>query len=185
MHLLEFDDGYNKIVIKPELIHIKVFYKLWRRDQSDNKKRAIQELSYIWHLKAFQSPYVSQGYSQEEITEQFKEDSTLPKDWKPDELVLAAAEKYKELCYTQSMYLLQDAKLGVNKLRRYFTSVDLDEKNDKGTLVHNASTLLKSLKEVGDLNNSLKKLREEVNKEIEIGSKIRGGGEIGIFEDPD
>ena len=55
MKLLKFE-GY-KLVIEPELLTLKPFRKIWTRDKSPNKEKAILELGFIYHFCDPRSDY--------------------------------------------------------------------------------------------------------------------------------
>lgn len=183
--LLDFNEEGNKVIISPDLLSIEVFYKIWRRDKTGPKKRARGELSLIWYTKAYTSPYVKQGLSEEDIIKELKTDSILSTNWKMDDLVKEGLAKYEELNYTQSMYLLNDAKVAVNSLRNYFKDVNLLDTDKNGKPVHNIAQFKSAITSIGEVNSSLKKLEKEINKELADQGSIRGGEEIDIFENPD
>ena len=143
MNLLELDG--DQVKVTPEVLRIKVFRGLWDRDRTKSKSRVMNELAFIWLYKNVDSPYVKQGLEHEEKVQAIKEDIGLPSTWEFDELMAACCEKYEELTYTQSFFLVEDAMKAVNKLRDYFTSINLLQLDDKGKPVYSAVQLVSAL----------------------------------------
>ena len=182
MNLLEVTrkDGLE---INPHLLVIKEFKKLWTRDRSKNKASAQNELAYIYYWCSAKSPY--RKYPNEERTDRIKEDifDKNPK-WKPDQIVNDACIKYIELTTSIYMELLQDAVGAAQQLRKYFQIVNVEDMDEKGKPIYAAKDIIANMKSIGDAITGLKKLEEEVEKdEAKTDSKIRGGGQKGIFED--
>lgn len=170
------------VAFAPEALIIPEFRKLWDKDKSKDKKQAIAELGYVYYMSDFKSIY--NNYSENE-KEQHILDDIMPKDWEPDKDTVRAMAKYQEIHVTHTMKIWQDAMGAVDKLRRYFREVDLTERDDKGKPVYHAKDLVNNLKQVGDLIKGLKALEEEIQKEQVENSRIKGGGQAGLFEDPD
>ena len=181
MGLLSFDN--TKLIINPETLAILPFKTIWQRDKSKNKEVAIAELSYVFYVEDFKSIY--RNIPEEERGSKIKEDLFPDNKWKADATIKAACKKYAELHITQSMGLLLDAEGAIEKLRKYFREVNLTDTNDQGKLLFTAKDLIANIKAVGDLISGMKKLKEEVAKEVDNNSTIKGGSAIGPFEDPD
>jgi len=166
--------------ISPHVIGIKEFYKIWKRDRSEHKEKAIKDLSYVFYFCSFDSPYAKypRGDREKEIV-----DDVYDNKWKPDSLIKEACAAYEKITQTTSSLLLQDAVGAIQKLRAYFQEVDLTEVDEKDKLRYSAKDLIANLKQVGDVVAGLKKLEEEVNKEQTTSGHIKGGGQAGIFED--
>jgi hypothetical protein len=183
MNLLEVTK--KGLEINPHLLVIKEFKKIWTRDRSRNKQKAQDELAYVYYWCSPKSPY--RKHPNGERTERIKID-IFDKDpkWKPDQVVQDACAKYIELTTSIYMELLQDAIGAANQLRKYFQIVDVTQLDDKGKPVYTAKDIITNMKQIGDAITGLKKLEEEVAKEeAKTDSKIRGGGQAGMFEDPD
>jgi hypothetical protein len=179
MNLFEVDN--NVVSFAPEALTIKAFKALWDRDKSKNKKRAVEELSFVFFMCDFNSVYST--FPNGEKEELIKEDIITIKDWKQDKKVEEAIEKFKSLQETISMKLLASARLALGKLEEYFEEVDLLEEDDKGKLKHDVTKLTRAIESAGKLNKALKELEDSVKKEQSEAGALRGGGTKSAFED--
>ncbi len=166
-----FDIQNGKVVLNPTTLWIPEFKAIWDRDKKKSKDRAVAEISYIVFLYSYQSPY--QAYSENEREERVIKDffKGVP-DWKPDELVQAAIDKYKELQDSVSLRLLRSTKLALETIEEYFKSANPDD----------ITTIVKNAKELGNLVQSLDKLEKQVQKEQLDSGSVRGSSEVGLFE---
>lgn len=115
--------------------------------------------------------------SEEERAKAIVEAEGLPKDWKPDKLVLEAMEFYSSF-KPASALLLEDTRFMVDKFRKKVRSIDFEELG------------VKELKEVGALIKQIPALVKDLDEaekalasEIRAQGKMRGQGEKTIFED--
>lgn len=181
MALLTFEG--SDLVITPESLAIAPFKLVWQRDKSKTKAAAIAELSYVYYMADFKSIY--KNIPEEEREKKVTLDLFEGKKWKADKEIKKAIDKYKELNFSQTMGLLEDAKGAVEKLRTYFREVDLMMTDNSGKLLYTAKDLMANLKNLGEVVAGMKKLEEEVSKEVSNTSTIKGGNAVGAFEDAD
>ena len=117
IQLLKFE-GYN-IVISPEALMLVPFRKIWERDKSKDKNKALLEITFIYFIEDPRSDYqylVDRDTRQEEIIKGIG----LPSNWKPDKLIKEACELYSSF-KPMSAGLLEDTRYFVNNLRKdYF-----------------------------------------------------------------
>lgn len=179
MDLFQLDNF--KLTISPEALSIGAFKALWDRDKSKNKNKAIQELSYIYFTSDYKSVYSSYTKGEKE-TEIIKDVITIP-NWKPDELVVKAIERYEELQKTPSMRLLEGVRQAIRKMIEYFEDVDLLEEDEKGKLKHDVSKVVRAIESSGKITESLKALEDRVKKEQSEEGALRAGRSKGAFED--
>ena len=81
-------DGYE-VKIDPEALLLKPFKKIWDRDRSKDKNRALQELGFIYFVCDPRSDYqylVDMEVRQEAV----KQGEGLPQKWEPDASVKMA-----------------------------------------------------------------------------------------------
>jgi hypothetical protein len=168
----------NVITIQPEALMIQQFKYLWERDKSKNKEKALQDLAYVYHSTDFQSIY--RNYHPSNRDTKIKLDIYNNREQKTDEMIMAAQNKYRELQTTLSMELLADAEAAIQELRTYFRDTDLSE-DEEGKAAKN---LIANIKQLGELIVGMKKLREEVEKELSDNMQMRGGSSIGKRELP-
>ena len=92
MKLLKYE-GYN-ITFEPELLMLKVFKKLHKRDKTRDKSKFIQELAFIYFFSDPRSDY-QYITDEDERTESIIEGEGLPSDWKVDKELQEAIDYYK------------------------------------------------------------------------------------------
>ena len=147
---------------------IKEFKKLWTRDRTQKKDRALKELAYVYHTTDYQSIY--RNYHIDTREAKIILDIFDDRQWRPDSEVNAAINKYRELQTTISMELLNDVEVGLTKLRDYFKNVDFDE-DENGVAAKN---FIANIKAMGDVVKGIKSLRDEVEKELTDNMQLRG-----------
>ena len=167
-----FDYSDYRVVISPDAVAIPAFKELWERDKTKEKHKATQELSYIYFLHDFKSPYSI--YPAEDRQVKVLEDFIKDPDWKPDAKVKVAEDAYNEFQMTYSMRFLESARGLADKLREYFDEVDFHATDENGKPTYSAKDAVSNLKQVGDIIESLDKVEEKVKKEIDEKAKIRG-----------
>jgi hypothetical protein len=168
----------NVLRIAPEALLIQEFHKIWKRDKTKTKERALKELAYVYHTTDYQSIY---GNYHEDMREsKIKKDVFGDNEWSPDPDIVMAQDKYASLQTTLSLELLNDVEFGLSILRNYFRDIDFSE-DDNGVAAKN---FIANMKAMGDVVKGLKSLREEVEKEISDNMQMRGGSKVGRRELP-
>ena len=177
-NLLEISN--HLAIPSPYALIIKEFKKLFNRDKSKGKEKAVKELAYIYFKCNHNSPYSI--YDEEEKEIKIKE-SIFGKEskWKPDADVKAACDRYIKLLDTHSIRLLKSARKSVKKLERYFDDIDLTILDDNGKPIYSAKDLVANLAKVGDVVIGLSKLEELVKKEDQERATTRGGVELNKY----
>lgn len=168
----------NVLRISPEALVIQEFSIIWKRDKTKTKDRALKELAYVYHSTDYQSIY--RNYHPHDRDSKIKTDIFADKEWMPDTVIIMAQDKYASLQTTLSLELMNDAEMGITKLRDYFKQVDFSE-DENGTAAKN---FIANVKAMGDLVKGMKSLREEVEKELSDNMQMRGGSKIGLRELP-
>lgn len=176
-----FDILDNKVVLDPQSLAVPEFKKLWDRDKNKMKGTATKEISYIVFLcdESVDNPY--RFYKDEDRERVLKQDF-MGAEWQPDEAVLKAIEKLKDMKQTTNTRLLRSAKKAAERLSEYFDAVDFNKKDASGRLLYSSRDVSSNLKEVAGIIKSLNLLEEMVRKEQSESSNIRGGGDIGLYE---
>ena len=174
--LFDLRDGH--VVLNAESLAIPIFNKVWKRDRS--KDKATKEISYIFFMCDFNSPYMA--YPNTKRREVVLNDFMKDKDWKEDKEIEEAMKKYLEFQETHTMRLMKAAKGAVDKLTSYFENIDFLEMGENGKPLYNAKDVAINLEKVGSIVESLDKLENKIKKEIKTDSRVRGGGDIGLYE---
>jgi hypothetical protein len=182
MNLIQVKD--YKLEISPEAYMIVPLRKIWERDRSPNKTKALGEFGYLYFMNDFKSDFIHITDDAERHRQVVKYCMASTQEYTPDELMLAATEVYRISQDTMTMQLFDAAKIGVNKIKEYIKSIDLMEKDDKGKPVYNAGMLHKMIQELGTTVDSIEKLENKVKKDLQSAkSNTRGSKEKAIFED--
>ena len=173
-------EGY-KVVISEEALVLKPFKKIWDRDKSKDKNKALQELGFIYFFCDPRSDY-QYIVDDTERAEAIIEGEGLSKKWVPDKTVKEAMEFYNSFKPTSAL-LLEDTKFAVEKLRNLLRDIDLTETDDKGKPIYTLNTITSTIKQIPGLVKDLDEAERTLNKEVINNSKMRGQGEKTIFED--
>jgi len=176
-NLLEIKNGL--LTISPEALMIKEFKKIWNRDRSNKKDKALKELAYIYHVTDYQSVY--RNFHIDTRESKIILDIFDDRQWKPDNEIHEALNKYMDLQTTLSMQLLNDVELGLTKLRDYFKDVDFADDDTNGMAAKN---FIANVKAMGELVKGMKTLKDEVEKELTDNMQLRGRDQIASRELP-
>lgn len=179
MRLFKFEG--HKLDIAPEAFTLAPFKKLWTRDKSSNKNKAITELGFIYFMVDPRSDYqyiVDEGDRKEEI----KKGEGLPDDWEPDRYVIEAMEFYKTFKPVSAL-LLEDTRVAIDKLRKLLREINLSALDDKGKPIYALNTITATIKQIPGLVKDLNDAETAIAKEIAQSNKVRGAQEKSIFED--
>lgn len=177
--LFEFDKKYN-IIPNPEVLIFPCFKKLWDRDTSKDKNKAITELGYIWYMC---NKTIKKNIYYEKFVDNDEEKSkAIIKDlftfsWKPDKLINECIEFYNKNNYKESVDTRDALMSAKTNLKRWFKEYNPDVDMDGLQLQRNT-------KSIQELTKAIKEYQELILTEEEHDdSRITGGGEIGAFED--
>ena len=170
----------------PETLTIPEFRALWSRDNHKHKTAAVEDISYVYHMMDWQSPY--RAYSPEERGAVIIKDLIVTRPrWKEDALVKAAMVKYDEMQMTPTLRFLQSIQKAMEEMIKYFNNVNFDpEKKDddgKKVPVSNIKNVMESVTKAAGTLKTIKELTDRVKAEQDTVENIRGGGTIGLFED--
>jgi len=167
-------------LITPEALLIPEFKALFDRDKSKDKVNALKEIAFVYFSMDYQSNYLS--YTKDVRDERLAQDFMGVSEYKPDQVVLAAMQKYDELQRTPTMNFLKAARHAMQETENYFMDIDYTERDAKGNPVYKGTDITKMLKDCSGVKDTLDKLMEAVKKEQSNGSTARGGGSGGMFE---
>lgn len=175
-----FELKNNSVSFAPQALLIKEFKALWDRDKTKSKELAVLELGFVYFKCDFRSIY--KNYFEEEKEEKIIND-IFKSNWKPDKAVIAACDRYTELCKTKSMRLVENAWKAVDEISSYYTTVRLNELDDRGKPVYDANKVQANLEKLPKLISSMAEAENAVKREMDLSAGLRGGKEKSIFED--
>lgn len=157
-------DG-SQLVLKPEALALKSIKKIWDKDKTDTKEKAINELTFIYFVYDPRSDYQFITDEEERIAK-VKEELGLRKNWVISKDLEKAIETYKETCQTVSSKVLENFRKILEKMNNYMIDTEIDEVGlDKVSNVINR------------LPDTIKKIQEAeqlVIRELEEDEKLRG-----------
>jgi hypothetical protein len=171
MRLFKYE-GYE-VRVAPEALTLKPFKKIWERDKSKTKEKALQELSFVYFYCDPRSDY-QYIIDDENRLEAVKEGEGLPKSWKPDKDLEAAIELYRSFD-TSAALLLKAANEAVEKVRSLLTELEPDD-------TKSLKDYLTALKMIPEVATMLKDAEKSLNDESQYG-EAKGAIEKTLFDD--
>lgn len=171
MKLFKYE-GYE-VKVAPEALTLKPFKKLWTRDKSKDKERAIMEFGFLYFYCDPRSDY-QYIIDEEDRLAAVKEGQGFPEDWKPDATLKLAMEFYSTFD-TSSAMLLRAAMKAVKKVQD-----TLDELNPDDT--KSLKEYLTALKMIPEVASMIQEAEKALNQEMEYG-EAKGSIEKTLFDD--
>lgn len=179
MKLFKYE-GY-RVIISEEAFALKPFRKIWERDKTSGKKKAVAELGFIYFFCDPRSDY-QYIIDEEDRLREIREGEGLPSDWRPDKEVKEAIKFYNSF-KSSSALLLEDTRAAVDKLRKMLREIDLYQLDDKGKPIYTLNMVTSTIKQIPELISELDKAEKAMTSDMTEKGKMRGSGEKTIFED--
>jgi len=175
-----FDLKNGNIILNPDSLVLPGFREIWKKDKTKGKDKATREISYVYFMCDYNSPYSVYPIHKRRdvICKDFMQDAK----WKETPEVSEAISRYKDFQETHTMRLMRAAKGAADKLAGYFEAIDFLKVDDNGKPVYTAKDVAYNLEKVGHIVDSLDKLEVRIKKEVKSESRVRGGGDIGMYE---
>lgn len=178
MKLFKYEN--YKVVISEEALSLKPFKKIWDRDRTKNKDKAIAELSYVYFMEDPASDY-QYLVDRDERSKAIIEGEGLTK-WKPDKVVEEAMSFYASF-KTTSALILEDTRYAADNLRKSLRNIDLEATDDRGKPIYTVASIISAIKQVPQLVKELADAERAVAKEMaESGGRVRGQKTKSIME---
>lgn len=188
MKIFLFDNGLNRVVInEPEILLIREFSALWTDERNITKEdpkghlktRAFRELTYIWLMLDGNSPYFT--YSEQERHSQCILDAKLTEEEWSDPTFRAACRKYRELQDSSiALQFLKSAQNVVFKIKDYFDTLDLQERDPMGKPILKTKDVIAELDSADKALEALKRYEANYRQELEAKTNIRGDVDVGF-----
>lgn len=169
-----FDIVGGKVVIHSDALGIPCFKRVWDADKAD-KEHATKVISYIVLKNKWDSPYV-QSMDADTIETKLKLE-LFNDNYELTEDELACEKQYKTFCYTRTLEMLDNMRLKLDSISRYYKeSLDdaLDEKKIKD--------LLAGMTSVGGVLKSIDSLENMVKAEEVAMGKVKGDAKVNPYE---
>lgn len=188
LRLLEISEDYKLQINKEWILMVPEFALLVSRDrgsvgdsQGRQKKRAIKELSFVYLMEDFLSPY-------RELPEYEKRIAVLKtlqlKETDIDQAIEDAQMAYREILYANapSLRTLQIVRASREKLEDYFQEIDLNVTNARGDLIYNTTTYMNNIKQLPVMEDAIKEYEKMVYADLLNETGIRGKAQKGYNE---
>jgi len=174
-----FDTIDGKITINASTLNIPEFKGIWKRDKGRAKLDAHAELSYIYYMCDYKSEF--RNLPEEEKIKKLTDTFITPRlgdKWKADAKIEEAMKLYRELQETPSLRFLNSVTSTLDKLSEYLGEAEIEDGKDG-----NITQIMAAIEKGQKIVSGLAKLKESVSKEVSESSRLRGGGEVGKYED--
>lgn len=181
MNVFNFNNLTKTLEInEPEILLVKEFADLLKRDKSKTKDRVTRELTYIYLAIDWKSPY--NQYSEHDRHDEAIADSGLTENEFNDPVFREACRKYRRLQDSnKSIKLLEAAKRAADQFIDYFdTIVDLNERDANGKPIFTAEKVMKEMATLHKVHEELVTLEDQVKKELTEQSVTRAGVDEGF-----
>ena len=142
--------------------------------------RAFKEFKYIWLAIDWESFY--RDYSEQDRHQESLKDANLTEEEFNDPIFREACRKYRNLQEShRSIKILQASQLMVDKFIDYFTNIDPEERDlQTGKPIWKVKDIQTELQNLPKVLDELKQVEQQVKKEMEEQSQLRGGAVEGF-----
>ena len=173
MKLIKLDN--YQIKIADELLLLKPFRTLYKKDKTRNKDKFIEFLTYLYFVYDPRSDY-SYIVNEELRAKEVRETNEI-KEYKFSEEEEECINLYKKLTSTVSSELLASTKIAVAKVQEFLENVDLTLTDDKGKPIYTINSITSAIKQIPQLSKDIMVAEKAVAKEIEEQGNAVGGNE--------
>lgn len=171
-----------EVIFEPITMMIEEFKAIQEKNNDENL--TLKEICFIWFYTDPRSDFISILDDKERMIEVARS-IKLPDDWSIDETVQNAIDFYKDHMKTASSGLytasITAAQFLEGKLKK--PKELLEEVDAKGNKLYKLDNILNLISKIPDVMIKLHKAREQVIKEIEAKSQLKGNKEKAMFED--
>lgn len=190
MNFFNYDEVNNTLRIdEPTIFLVKEFKALLddKRNKCNEDKtgkkhlRAFKELTYIFLMLDFKSPYFR--YLEKDKHEAALADSGLTPDDLKDSEFVNAFYKYQEIQDADEILLLiKTAQRTLYKTRVFLDNIDYSEVDDMGKPIYKPKDVMADINSISAIRKNLIALEEEHKSSLGQSSNVRGGVELGFDE---
>lgn len=175
-------DKHNRVVPDPETLTIKAFKKIWDKDTSDNKIKALSIFGYIYHKYHPKSDYAKSAEG-DELQQLLLNDIIGDLKWKPTLDVIEAEAIYSARMISSGKKALQSALKSLKIISEQLdTGLNLDAIEDPSKRISVMKDLLSLISAMPtattELQKALNKLNDEQLGQIKKDKKSLSGFEL-------
>ena len=153
-------------------LHLPAYNKQEGDSQGRERKRAIQECSFIYHFCDYRSEYTE--YEDDDRKEESLLAADLPENFEISEELQACIDVFIKLQDTRMLKALAVAELTLDKLRVYYEKIDFNAVDKNGALLYKPKDIMASVLDLGNTNKKLNELRRLVKAEMKETASLRG-----------
>lgn len=170
-----------------EVLSIEPFKTIWERDKSSKKDKALLEFLYIEYMASFKktNPFKDVPIENKEIM--IKENIFKDSEYEIDELIEEGVKFLIELqrSYSMTFSYYLSALNAANKLKEFFNTIDLNERNYKsGVPLYKPKDITTALLDTESVIEKLKSLEKKVDEDIIENLRVKGDKKISKFSNP-
>lgn len=170
-----------RLEVEDELLLLKPFKEIYKSDKSKDKSKFYDFLTVVYYTYDPRSDYNYITNEEERLKEVCESNGLEVPKFNQKEL--DCIELYKQLTTTISTELLRSTKVAIGKLQQYLENIDMNERDDKGKVVHSISSITTAVKQIPALVKEVMEAEKMVAKEIEESGRARGGNNKKLLED--
>ena len=176
MKLIEFKNFEPNIT--EEALLIPVFKKIHKK----YKEKAYDYFTYVFFMYDFRSDFSDIVYMDDRRAMVMQ--NVLPgREIEDSKELTAMINLYVEMQNTPSMRLVYSARNAMNKIEKFLNDVDLTLMDSNGKPIYSVKMIADVVGGLSKMTSALNELEATVKREMDEGSRIRGGGAKGFFED--
>ena len=174
LHIFQYNNANGQVELeKGNILLIREFAAL----MDDKRNVCTEDKTGKKHLRAYKD-YTEQDRHQEALR-----DAKLTEEEWNDPVFRTACRKYKEIQESnRTIRMLKAAQMAVDKFIIYFETVNPMETDDQtGKPIYKVSDIMKEMSQISKVNDELKVLEQQVQKEQQEASAIRAGAVDGFI----
>lgn len=173
----------HAVVYEPVVMEITAFKNLAKKNK-DNDRLTIQEMAFIFFYCDPRSHFMS-VLDDNKRFQRVKDETGMPEEWEATTELKEAIKYYGENSKTPSSALYEASIAAVKFIEGKLKNPEalLSELDSRGNPIYKLDNLTKMLKDVPDIMKKLGDAREQLIKELESNSGLKGGKTKAIFED--
>ena len=189
LHIFQYDNEHGKVELeKGNILLIKEFSALMNNERNiceedktgEKHLRAFREFTYIWLAIDWESFY--KDYSNQDRHNESLKDANLTEEEWNDPTFRAACRKYREIQDSnRSIRVLQASQHTVDQFIDYFMNIDPQERDEQtGKPIYKVKDIQAEIQNLPKVLDELKSVEQQVKKEMEEQSQLRGGAVEGF-----
>ena len=184
LHIFQYDNEHGKVELeKGNILLIKEFSALMNNERNiceedktgEKHLRAFREFTYIWLAIDWESFY--KDYSNQDRHNESLKDANLTEEEWNDPTFRAACRKYREIQDSnRSIRVLQASQHTEDQFIDYFMNIDPQERDEQtGKPIYKVKDIQAEIQNLPKVLDELKSVEQQVKKEMEEQSQLRGG----------